>query len=72
MLAAVWADIQGWLIYGAGESVSLLWVLNKTGQTGLLAALTPPTLRVTSFYHCTVTGSPSVAGLSLSLSSDIL
>lgn len=62
-LAAVCIDIQVWLIYGAGESVSLLWVLDRTGQTGLLAALSPPTLLVTSFYHCTVTDGPSTARL---------
>lgn len=63
-LAAVWVDIQGWLIYGAGESVSLLWVLDRTGQTGLLAAASPPTLLVTTFYHCRVAESPSTARLS--------
>lgn len=71
-LAAVWVDIQGWLIYGAGESVSLLWVFDRTGQTGLLAASSPPTLLVTSFYHCTITDSPSTATLSPSLNSDIV
>lgn len=71
-VAAVWFDIQGWLIYGAGDSVSLLWVLNRTGQTGLLAASSPPTLLVTSFYHCTFTVRPSPARLSQSLNSDIV